>query len=282
MMRGEGGLQFRATTSFLDGDVQARFGMAVRAGDDHPWTFDESSISAPFGAGRIYASVERRHWGPSWTGSLILDAGARPLPAVGWRKDDSRPFVDAPFSWLARGGPTCSSASWNSAPDRTGPPDRCTSSHADRRPRAGDLADDAVGRQRPARVGGIALSRPHRPGQRRKRRPRLRAGQPARRLRRALHLSLGGGRSASIYGQAIGEDEANAPAEPLPRQRRRRSRPADRRCERCASSSSTRTPRPGTPTARRSSARPIAITSTPTATPSSAIRSAIRPGATPA
>jgi hypothetical protein len=54
----------------------------------------------PLGAGRIYASVERRHWGPSWTGSLILDAAARPVPAIGWRKDDRRPFADKPFSWL--------------------------------------------------------------------------------------------------------------------------------------------------------------------------------------
>ena len=80
-MRGDGGIQVRVTTSLLDGQVTGRASaLPVRAGDDHPWTFDESAISAPLGAGRIYASVERRHWGPSWTGSLILDA-ARPAGA---------------------------------------------------------------------------------------------------------------------------------------------------------------------------------------------------------
>ena len=45
-MRGEGGLQWRGTQLFADGQVRARFGVAVRAGDDHPWTFDESSTEA--------------------------------------------------------------------------------------------------------------------------------------------------------------------------------------------------------------------------------------------
>jgi hypothetical protein len=85
-LRGEGGVQLRTGTMLLDGSVEARIGIAWWADDPYPLSFDESSISAPLGAGRVYASVERRHWGPLWTGSLILDGGARPVPALGWRK----------------------------------------------------------------------------------------------------------------------------------------------------------------------------------------------------
>ena len=100
VMRGEGGVRLRTGTLLLDG--QSRPASASRGGPatTTPLSFDESAISAPLGAGRIYASVERRHWGPSWTGSLILDAGARPVPAIGWRKDDPGRSPTAPFSWL--------------------------------------------------------------------------------------------------------------------------------------------------------------------------------------
>ena len=98
--RGDGGLQLRAHTSLFDDAVQVRLGAAWWPGDDHPYSLDESSISTAFGRGRLYASVERRHWGPAWSNSLILDAGARPLPAVGWRKTDPRPFDTWLLSWL--------------------------------------------------------------------------------------------------------------------------------------------------------------------------------------
>jgi hypothetical protein len=114
-MRGDGGIRSGPHL------IARRPGTGRRracARDDHPWTFDESAISAPLGAGRIYASVERRHWGPSWTGSLILDAAARPVPAIGWRKDDPRPFADAPFSWL---GPWRTDLFIGELTQRTGP-----------------------------------------------------------------------------------------------------------------------------------------------------------------
>ena len=259
MMRGEGGIQFRATTSFLDGHVQARFGVAVRAGDDHPWTFDESSISAPLGAGRIYASVERRHWGPSWTGSLILDAGARPLP--GDRLAQGRRPAVPPTrrsAGSARGAPTLFIGQLDQQ-QRPGPAvslRRALPVHADRRARAGDLADDAVGRQRPARVGELALSRAHRPGQRRPRAtrtpsratslPATTRATPIAGRRRAQRLDL---RPGDRRGRG------QQPAEPLSRQRRRRSRRCRSAARTCASSSSTRTRRPATPSASRSSAR---------------------------
>ncbi|HEY5324133.1 MAG TPA: capsule assembly Wzi family protein [Caldimonas sp.] len=211
VMRGEGGVQLRATTSLLDGQVQVRFGAAVRAGDDHPWTFDESAISTALGAGRIYASVERRHWGPSWTGSLILDAAARPVPAVGWRKDDARPFAAVPFSWL---GPWRTDVFIGQLTQRTGP------EHAkliggrfqfmpldgleiaisrtlqwggsDRPESASSLFRALLGQDN--MENGDAGSEPG----------NQLAGYDARYTWR-----LGNGRSISIYGQAIGEDEAN-------------------------------------------------------------------------
>ncbi|MDQ6685405.1 MAG: capsule assembly Wzi family protein, partial [Pseudomonadota bacterium] len=99
-LRGDGGAQLRAGSSVLDGRVQLRFGAAWWPGADHPYSFDESSISSGLGPGRVYASVERRHWGPAWSNSLILDSGARPVPAVGWRKTDPRPFQTWLLSWL--------------------------------------------------------------------------------------------------------------------------------------------------------------------------------------
>ncbi|MBI5718027.1 MAG: hypothetical protein HZC37_10115 [Burkholderiales bacterium] len=57
---------------------------------------------ADAGQSEIYASVQRRHWGPGWVGSLILDGAARAVPAVGWR----RPVVQASGNpWLSWLGP---------------------------------------------------------------------------------------------------------------------------------------------------------------------------------
>lgn len=54
------------------------------------------------GAGEFYASVQRRHWGPGWVGSLILDGAAPAVPAFGWR----RPVVQSSdHPWLNWIGP---------------------------------------------------------------------------------------------------------------------------------------------------------------------------------
>ena len=211
-MRGEGGLQWRGTQLFADGQVRARFGVAVRAGDDHPWTFDESSIAASLGAGMIYASVERRHWGPSWTGSLILDGAARPLPAVGWRKDDARPFADAPFSWL---GPWRTDVFIGELDQHSGPHrpylfgarfqfmpldglelaiSRTMQWGGSGRPESAESLFRALIGQDNIRKGDKSSE----PGNQL-------AGYDARYTHR-----FGGGRSVAIYGQAIGEDEANS------------------------------------------------------------------------
>ncbi|NML15066.1 capsule assembly Wzi family protein [Azohydromonas caseinilytica] len=64
------------------------------------WTLESTELAAPLGPGQIYASVQRRHWGPAWSGSLILDAAAPAVPAVGWRKTSSSAFEHPWLAWL--------------------------------------------------------------------------------------------------------------------------------------------------------------------------------------
>ena len=99
-IRGEGGLRLRTAAASQGSGVRARFGVIWQPGDGHSTSFDGTAISAPVGVGRLYASVERRHWGPSWTGSLILDAGAEAIPAIGWRKSEAKPFASRRLAWL--------------------------------------------------------------------------------------------------------------------------------------------------------------------------------------
>jgi len=211
VIAGDGGVRVRTGSAFLEGQVQARFGAAWRAGDDHPWTFDESAISVPLGAGRLYASVERRHWAPSWTGSLILDAAARPLPAFGWRKDDAERFVSAPFSWL---GPWRSDVFIGRLSQESGP----------------EHAKLIGGRFQFMPLDGleIALSRTMQwGGSGRSESPQSlldaflgrdnvdshnASSEPGNQLAgydARYTFRWGEGRSVSVYGQAIGEDEAN-------------------------------------------------------------------------
>jgi hypothetical protein len=112
---------------------RGRMGLAWREGARHPLSLEGSAIVYPLsgrgdggdggdrgdegdggtrggggdgadaGAGsEFYASVQRRHWGPGWAGSLILDGAAPAVPAVGWR----RAAVQAStHPWLAWIGP---------------------------------------------------------------------------------------------------------------------------------------------------------------------------------
>lgn len=65
-----------------------------------PWTLEGSEIAWRHDAGEWYASVQRRHWGPGWTGSLILDAAAQPLAAIGWRRPQARPSAHPLLQWM--------------------------------------------------------------------------------------------------------------------------------------------------------------------------------------
>lgn len=87
------GLRIRVGASLHE--VRARTGLPSA-------TLEGSELSIPFAAGRLYASQERRHWGPGWVGSLVLDGGAPAIAAVGWRKADDRPFETSWLRWLGR------------------------------------------------------------------------------------------------------------------------------------------------------------------------------------
>ncbi len=209
--RGEGGLQLKSRTAWFGGVVDARLGAAWWAGDDHPWSLDGSSLSVSAGPGRFYASVERRHWGPSWVGSLILDAGARPVPAVGWRKEGTQPFESPWLRWL---GPWTADVFAGQLEQRKGPShahllgarfefmpldglelgvSRTIQWGGSGRPESlRSLYDALIGNDNV----GTSLSPQDEPGNQL-------AGFDAR-----YTLHLGRDRSFSVYAQAIGEDDA--------------------------------------------------------------------------
>ncbi len=98
-VRGRGGVQ----VLFGDGDPNGfawRLGVGWTDSDHYHYNLDGSELSARFGNGRVYLSDQRRHWGPSWAGSLILDDGAAPIPALGWRKTDPSAFAHPWLNWL--------------------------------------------------------------------------------------------------------------------------------------------------------------------------------------
>jgi hypothetical protein len=63
---------------------------------------DGSALGWALPIGEAYASVESRHWGPGWAGSLILDGAAAPLPALGWRQPVARAIQSQALAWLGR------------------------------------------------------------------------------------------------------------------------------------------------------------------------------------
>lgn len=77
-----------------------RLGVSWTARDRYRFELDGSELALPLGGGRAYVSVQHRHWGPSWVGSLILDGAAAPVAALGWRRTaPARPH--SPWlSWL--------------------------------------------------------------------------------------------------------------------------------------------------------------------------------------
>ena len=168
----------------------------------------------PLGAGSLYASVERRHWGPSWTGSLILDAGAEAIPAIGWRKTDPRPFETRWLAWL---GPWSLDVFAGGLSEASGPQhahllgarvqvmplpglelaaSRTIQWGGSGRPESlRSLAKAVIGRDNVSAGTGQDMAGPS----------NQLGGFDAR-----YTLVLGERRTISIYGQAIGEDEAGS------------------------------------------------------------------------
>jgi hypothetical protein len=74
----------------------------IQEGPVQRWNLDGSEFAWRHDGGEWYASMQRRNWGPGWTGSLILDGAAPPLAAIGWRR--AQPLTsDSP--WLRWMGP---------------------------------------------------------------------------------------------------------------------------------------------------------------------------------
>ncbi len=111
VVRGRGGAQGLITMRD-DADIRLRLGAGwtdVRSTGTAPplqpvpgrrWNLDDSELAWRNAGGEWYASVQRRHWGPGWTGSLILDGAALPLAAVGWRRPQARPSEHPWLRWL--------------------------------------------------------------------------------------------------------------------------------------------------------------------------------------
>lgn len=69
-------------------------------GPTRHWNADGSELAWRHDGGEWYASVQRRNWGPGWTGSLILDGAAVPVPAVGWRRPQPLPSASPWLQWM--------------------------------------------------------------------------------------------------------------------------------------------------------------------------------------
>ena len=209
-IRGEGGLRLRTRTELADGAVRARVGVTWQPGNGHPTSFDGTAISAPLGVGRVYASVERRHWGPSWTGSLILDGGAEAIPAIGWRKSDPTPFRTRWLAWL---GPWSLDAFAGGLSQESGPQHaHLLGARVQVMPLPGlELAASRTiqwgGTGRPESLRSLAKALVgHDNGD-----ATTQNSEPSNQLGgfdARYTLALGERRTLSIYGQAIGEDEA--------------------------------------------------------------------------
>jgi hypothetical protein len=210
-IRGEGGVRFRTTAAPLDGGVRARFGVTWQPGANYSTSFDGTTISVPLGVGRLYASVERRHWGPSWTGSLILDAGAEAVPAIGWRKSEAKPFESRWLAWL---GPWSLDAFAGGLTAANGPQHaHLLGARMQVMPLAGlELAASRTmqwgGTGRPESFSSLTQALL---GHDNTNSTAAKSSEPGNQLAgfdARYTLALGEQRTLSIYGQAIGEDEA--------------------------------------------------------------------------
>ena len=107
---GRGGVRLQTAEIGEQGGLRARFGVSLRGeGSQRAVTFEGTSLTwspggAARGAGEFYASMERRHWGPGWGGSLILDGAAPGVAAVGWRRTAIKASTSPWLSWIGPWG----------------------------------------------------------------------------------------------------------------------------------------------------------------------------------
>lgn len=96
-LSGYGGARLNVS-ALASSAARVRLGLSWRDGPSHEFTGEGSEAAWLLPASEVYASVQRRHWGPGRAGSLILDGAAEALPAVGWR----RPVATVSETWLLK------------------------------------------------------------------------------------------------------------------------------------------------------------------------------------
>ena len=104
---GRGGVRWQSG-SYARGAWRWRAGLAWRHAREPDVTLEGSELVRQLGdssgESELYASVQRRHWGPGWVGSLILDGAAPAVPAVGWRRPLVQPSAHPWLGWIGPWG----------------------------------------------------------------------------------------------------------------------------------------------------------------------------------
>ena len=63
-------------------------------------TFDNTTLTLPWGNWLLTAGTQQRWWGPGWEGSLLLSTNARPVPTLSIQRQHSLPFESALLRWI--------------------------------------------------------------------------------------------------------------------------------------------------------------------------------------
>ncbi len=88
--------------SGYNGNLAFRFNVsAVYGSRDHQrGRLDGSYLSVELGNWILTAGKIDQYWGPGWSGSLILGANSRPVPAISLSRNSSEPFQTPILHWL--------------------------------------------------------------------------------------------------------------------------------------------------------------------------------------
>lgn len=104
---GLGGVRLQ-TAATARGPWRWQAGLTGQEGRDPRLSLEGSAIAYELGDvaahSEFYASVQRRHWGPGWAGSLILDGAAPAIAALGWRRAGVQANDSPWLSWMGPWG----------------------------------------------------------------------------------------------------------------------------------------------------------------------------------
>lgn len=97
--RGDGDGYIRVERQWSSTYVSARVGYRddPRNGDKN---FDGSYLAQAIGNWAVYGGYMEQWWGSGWESSLIFSTNARPLPKVGFKRLEPRPFETKWLNWL--------------------------------------------------------------------------------------------------------------------------------------------------------------------------------------